>query len=61
MDAVAYVNVLKDYVFGSHDWYGMDPGNFTFQQDNASVHTADIVKKYIKRSKIRLITWPPNS
>ena len=31
------------------------------QQDNHSVHTAGIVKKYLAQSKVKLLPWPPSS
>jgi transposase len=61
VDAEAYVNVLKDYVLSSRDWYEMDQDKFVFQQDNAAVHTAGIVKNYVKRSNIKTMIWPANS
>ena len=61
VDADAYVDVLKDYVLQSRDWYCMDPATFVFQQDNASIHTARIIKKYFSKSKIQVLDWPPNS
>ena len=61
LDSDTYIEVLKDYVFSSRDWYGIDPGKFIFQHDNASIHTANIVKNYIKKSKIPIMVWPANS
>ena len=61
IDKETMVDILRDYVFPSRDWYSIDARNFKFQQDNASVHTAKIVKDYIKRSRIPIIAWPPNS
>jgi hypothetical protein len=61
INAVLYVEVLKDYVFASMDWCGMDPRKFIFQQDNAKIHTAKVTKDYIRKSKIPLMDWPANS
>lgn len=61
VDAVTYVDVLKDYVFGSRDYHSMDPTNFVFQQDNARIHTAKITMDYIKKSNIPVMIWPVNS
>ncbi|KAF9176463.1 hypothetical protein BGZ50_000621, partial [Haplosporangium sp. Z 11] len=49
-DAAFYVQVLRNDVLASRDYYGMDPATFIFQQDNARVHTADSVKKFFARS-----------
>jgi transposase len=61
MDAAYYVQLLQEYVIIGRDWYRMDPAKFIFQQDNASIHTASIVKNYLRRTKIKVIDWPPNS
>jgi transposase/RNAse (barnase) inhibitor barstar len=61
IDAAAYLEVLKDYVLASRDWYGMDPEAFIFQQDNASVHTARIVRDFFDESNLTVLEWPANS
>jgi hypothetical protein len=61
INAEAYIDVLQDYVLASCDWYSMDPGTFIFQQDNASVHTACIVKDFFAESNITVLKWPANS
>ncbi|KAL7723730.1 hypothetical protein ACLKA6_000140 [Drosophila palustris] len=59
MNAIAYKGVLetafpavKD-IFGSLEW--------KFQQDNAPIHTARIVKSWIEGQNVELLTWPPYS
>ena len=32
-----------------------------FQQDNASIHTANITKEWLDAHNIKLILWPPHS
>lgn len=61
INAEAYIDVLKEYVLASRDWYDMDPETFIFQQDNASVHTARIVKTFFVKSKLTVMEWPANS
>jgi transposase len=61
LDSVSYVEVLKDYVFTSRDYYGINNSKFLFQQDNATCHTSKTTMDYIKKSKIPLIVWPANS
>src|SRR5690242_3844724 len=36
IDAVAYVDVLQDYILACRNWYDTDPSTFIFQQDNDS-------------------------
>jgi hypothetical protein len=59
-DSQLYVEVLQDYVLLSRDYCGIDPEKFAFQQDNAKVHTAHIVKEYFSKSKIPVFKWPDN-
>lgn len=61
LDSQLYVEVLQDYVIASQDYRRLDRGKFIFQQDNAKVHTAKIVKGYFLKSKIRIMNWPSNS
>jgi len=35
--------------------------DFILQQDNAPIHTAKIVKKFITDSNIQYLVWPPQS
>jgi transposase/uncharacterized protein (DUF2267 family) len=56
-----YLTVLKDYVLQSRDWFGMDPATFIFQQDNASIHTARIIKDYFTEQQLTVLEWPANS
>jgi transposase len=61
INSEGYLDVLKDYVLASRDWYGMDPATFIFQQDNARVHTARIVRDFFDESNITVLEWPANS
>lgn len=61
LDSELYVKILRDYVFASRDYYKLDPAKFMFQQDNSRVHTANIVQKYFRKSKMTVLEWPVNS
>jgi transposase len=61
IDAKGYIDVLDEYVLQSRDWYGLNPDAFVFQQDNASVHTAHVVKEYFLEKKLDVLEWPANS
>lgn len=56
-----YIDVLNEHVIASHGWHDMDPETFIFQQDNASIHTARIVKEYFVDNNITVLEWPANS
>ena len=61
LNSVSYIEVLKDYIFASRDFYGMNKRKFLFQQDNAKAHTSKMTMDYIEKLKIPLMEWPPNS
>jgi len=61
MEKEHYCDILRSYVVPSCQWNSMDPGTFIFQHDNSSVHTAKIVKRFLSRSKIKVLDWPANS
>jgi transposase len=61
MDSGVYLDVVKDYVVASRKWHAMDPATFLFQQDNASIHTAGIIKAFFAKSNIAVLKWPANS
>ena len=41
--------------------YGTQNSPVYIQQDNHSVHTAGVVKKFLARMKVKLLPWPPSS
>lgn len=59
MNANKYKEVLQNAfphfsnIFGSLPW--------TFQQDNAPIHTSRLVKKWISEQNVKLMEWPPYS
>ena len=61
LDSNLYVEVLKDYIVASRDYRQLDPARFIFQHDNSSIHTASIVKNYLRKSKFAVLEWPANS
>lgn len=61
MKAEDYVSVLDKYVLASRDWNKMDPANFIFQHDNASIHTAGMTQRFLTKKRIKVMVWPPNS
>lgn len=57
----AYLDVVKEYVLASRDFYGMDASTFIYQQDNTRVHTACKVMDYFAKKNITVLPWPGNS
>lgn len=59
MNAIAYKGVLNTAFPAIKDIFG--PLKWKFQQDNAPIHTARIVKSWIEGQNVELLTWPPYS
>ena len=41
--------------------YGTRNSPVYMQQDNHSVHSAKLIKKYLTRMKVKVLPWPPTS
>ncbi len=59
MDSQAYVKVLeKSLIPFAADNH---PRGWTFQQDNAAIHTSALTKEWFFNESIMLMDWPPVS
>jgi hypothetical protein len=61
INSEVYLDIVKDYVPQSRDYYGMDKQSFIFQQDNATVHTSCNVMDFLDQQKVTVLCWPANS
>jgi len=60
--AVQYINILEDNLLPFIDTLPDNIKNdVSFQQDNASIHTAHVTKGWFDDNKITVVKWPPNS
>ncbi|CAF4338913.1 unnamed protein product [Rotaria sp. Silwood2] len=60
MNSIKYCEVLKNQLIPSIK--RLPKGNkYTFQHDLARWHTSNMVKEQIKKLKINMLEWPPNS
>jgi len=60
INAVAYKNILSRHMIP--DAKRMFPeGSYVFQHDNAPVHTAASVKKWVQTKGLDVMIWPPQS
>src|SRR5690554_5874146 len=56
-----YIHILDTTFKDSLEYYGYQPGDFIFQQDNDPKHTAKGTQAYLKDSGIELLPWPAQS
>ncbi len=61
LDSEFYLTILNDYVFNSFVWYGMDPAESFFQQDNSRVHTSNLMQQWFDEQVFTVLEWPSNS
>lgn len=61
MNSELYLTILDDYIIRSFEWYGMDPAESIFQQDNSRVHTANVVQEWFAEQEYDVLEWPANS
>lgn len=56
-----YQDLLKDYLLPSIPALQSTEGEFIFQQDGATCHTAKTSMQWMAQNGVPVITWPPNS
>ena len=61
MDAKLYVEILKGELMQTINYYGLKKDQIVFQHDNDPKHTANLTKKWLSKSKLSVLDWPPQS
>ena len=68
MNGEQYKEIIKEFMdknFGPppsrRSTAGRSPAKWTFQHDNAAVHTAKVVEKYLKNRRAVVLPWPSSS
>ena len=58
--AVIYINILENYLLPYIDTLD-DQENYIFQEDNAPIHTARVVKDWKSENDVNSLPWPAQS
>ena len=54
-----YVNTLSEFLLTfAHLHYGAD---YTFQQDNASIHKSGLTAEFFEEQQMKVMKWPARS
>ena len=61
LDKELYLNILKDKLMNTINYYGLNPSNVIFQHDNDPKHTAKVVLNWLETQEFYTIKWPAQS
>lgn len=56
-----YCDLLESALLDGMTDQSLSIADYTFVQDNAPSHTADLTKKWLREQHISVLEWPPNS
>ena len=53
--------ILKDELQQTLEYYGLNPPDIIFQQDNDPKHTCRLIKNWLEEQEFRTMVWPAQS
>ena len=61
MDGDLYLQILKDELLNSLQYYDLNPSDIIFQQDNDLKHTCKKMKEWLEEQDFETMVWPAQS
>ena len=61
MDGDLYLQILRDELQQTLEYYGLNPPDIIFQQDNDPKHTCRMVKNWLEEQEFQTMVWPAQS
>jgi transposase len=61
MDGNLYLQILKDELLNSLEYYGLNSPDIIFHQDNDPKHTCKKVKEWLEEEDFETVVWPAQS
>ena len=61
MDQHLYMEILENELTQTLDYYALEEGDVTFQQDNDPKHKSKFTTEYLNGRDFKVMIWPPQS
>ena len=61
MTSEVYINILKNNIIPTMDYFVLDRDDCIFQQDNDPKHMSRLATEWFRNNGIEVLDWPPQS